>query len=303
MNKSIAVANAAKKEEQMYATIAVIVPTLGFIAAIWWAANYGFSWVDLALLVGMYSLTNLGITAGFHRFFAHRSFKTGRVMEVLLAIAGSMALQGPVLFWCAIHRKHHQCSETPEDPHSPYQHGEGIKGFLKGLWHSHIGWMLNGNLENWARYVPDLLKDKLIFKMNYWYFYWVLLGLLIPAVLGGLLTTSWQGMISGLLWGGFARMFLLHHTSWNIGSICHLYGFQPYETKDESRNNLICALLVFGEGWHNNHHAFPSSARHGLKWWQFDLTYLVIQLLEKIGLVWDVNLPTQKMLEAKVKTL
>ena len=301
MKQSIPVANAAKKQEQMYAKIAIIVPTLGFIAAIWWSANYGFSWVDLALLVGMFSLTNLGITAGFHRFFAHHSYKTTKPVQVLLAIAGSMALQGPVLFWSAIHRKHHQYSDSFEDPHSPYKHGEGIEGRLKGWWHSHVGWMFDRDSENWIRYVPDLLKDKLIFKMSYWYFYWVLLGLLIPAILGGLLTTTWQGMISGLLWGGFARIFLLHHTTWSVNSIGHIYGFQQYETKDESKNNLILGLLGFGGGWHNNHHAFPLSARHGLKWWQLDIAYLFISLLQKIGLVWDVNLPTQKMLETKVK--
>ncbi|MDJ0718183.1 MAG: acyl-CoA desaturase [Prochloraceae cyanobacterium] len=282
------------------ALIAIITPLLGSIAAFFWFGIHGINSVDLSLCLGMYAITTLGITAGFHRLFTHRSFATGKVMQILLGIAGSMAVQGPVLFWAASHRRHHQNSDRPDDPHSPNIDGQGIPILFNGFWHAHIGWMLNHNSENWVRYIPDLLRDKLIFRLNQWYFYWIFLGLLIPAILGGLLTWTWQGILSGLLWGGFLRIFLVHHTTWSINSICHLYGSRPYETKDESTNNFLCALLTFGEGWHNNHHAFPTSARHGLKWWQIDITYLVIYLLEKGGLVWNLKIPNSSMLEAKI---
>ena len=292
--------NAAKQEERQIALLAIITPPLGLIAAIIVLWGHGISSVELSLCLGMYAMTTLGITLGFHRLFTHRSFATGKVMQILLGIAGSMAVQGPVLFWAATHRRHHLKSDHPEDPHSPNINGPGIRNQLHGFWHAHIGWMLNHDSENWVRYVPDLLRDRLIFRLNQWYFYWVFLGLLIPAILGGLLTLTWQGILSGLLWGGFVRIFFVHHSTWSINSICHLYGSHPYETKDQSTNNVFCALWAFGEGWHNNHHAFPASARHGLEWWQIDITYLVIYLLEKSGLAWNLKIPTSDMLKAKI---
>jgi stearoyl-CoA desaturase (Delta-9 desaturase) len=291
--------NSAKQLERQIALVIVITPWLGTIVACIFSFHHGVGWVELGLCGSMYVFTMLGITAGFHRLFAHRSFQTNKTIQVLLGIAGSMAAQGPVLFWVACHRRHHQNSDRADDPHSPQLHGEGCKGRLLGLWHSHIGWMFHHDSENWVRFVPELLKDALIFQIHNLYFVWVFLGLLIPAILAGLLTGTWSGMISGLLWGGFVRIFLVHHSTWSINSICHLYGSRTYQTDDASRNNFVCALLTCGEGWHNNHHAFPSSARHGLEWWQFDLTYIVIYLLEKTGSVWDKKIPTTKMLAAK----
>ncbi len=225
-----------------------------------------WKFVDIQICLGMYALTTLGITAGYHRLFAHRSFQTNKTIKVLLGTLGSMAVQGPILFWVATHRRHHLVSDRPEDPHSPVSQEKTFLSRAKGFWCSHIGWMLNHDPENRTKYVPDLLRDKLVFQLNQWYFYWVFLGLFIPAVLGGLLVNSWQGIVSGLLWGGFVRIFLVHHITWSINSICHLFGSRPYHTGDQSTNNWICGLLAFGEGWHNNHHAFPNSARHGLKW-------------------------------------
>jgi stearoyl-CoA desaturase (Delta-9 desaturase) len=291
--------NSAKQLERQIALVIVLTPWLGTIAACTLGFHHGVGWVELGLCGSMYVFTMLGITAGFHRLFAHRSFQTNKTIQVLLGIAGSMAAQGPVLFWVACHRRHHQNSDRANDPHSPQLHGEGGKGRLLGLWHSHIGWMFNHDSENWVRFVPELLKDALIFQIHNLYFVWVFLGLLIPAILAGLLTGTWSEMISGLLWGGFVRIFLVHHSTWSINSICHLYGSRTYQTDDASRNNFVCALLTCGEGWHNNHHAFPSSARHGLEWWQFDFTYIIIYLLEKSGFVWDKKIPTTKMLAAK----
>lgn len=289
----------AKEEERQVALSAITLPFLGCIAAIFWAWRFGLSLLDLELFLGMYVLTTLGVTAGFHRLFTHRSFEAGKVIQVLLAIAGSMAVQGPVIFWVASHRKHHQYSDQQDDLHSPHFGGDGTCGSLKGFYHSHMGWMLNHDSGNWVKYVPDLLRDQLLFKLNQWYFYWVFLGLLLPAILGALLTRTWQGTLSGLLWGGFARIFIVHHVTWSINSICHLFGSQPYATMDRSRNNFIFGILALGEGWHNNHHAFQNSARHGLLWWQLDLTYILIFSLERCSLVWNVKLPAMTILKAK----
>lgn len=291
--------NSAKQLERQIALVVILTPWIATISAFALLWKHGIGRVELGLCLSMYVLTTLGITVGFHRLFTHRSFQTGKTIQVILGIMGSMAVQGPLLFWVACHRRHHQNSDRSHDPHSPHLSGQDMRGRLIGLWHSHIGWMLNHDSEDWVRFVPELLRDQLIFKINNLYFVWVCLGLLIPAILGGLLTWTWQGMISGLLWGGFVRIFLVHHSTWSINSICHLYGSYNYETNDQSKNNFLCALLSCGEGWHNNHHAFPSSARHGLEWWQFDLSYIVIYLLKKIGFIWDVKIPTAKMLESK----
>lgn len=291
--------NAAKQLERRIAIGVVVTPFIGTIAALVWMGVYGISSVDVGLFLIMYAITTLGITAGFHRLFTHRSFKTGKTIQVLLGIAGSMAAQGPVLFWTACHRRHHASSDDSNDPHSPNVGGEGIWGKFLGLWHAHIGWMFNHNNENWLKYVPDLLRDNLIFKVSQWYFFWVFLGFLIPAILGGFLSHSWQGTISGLLWGGFVRMFVVHQSTWSINSICHSFGSRSYETNDYSTNNLICALLAFGEGWHNNHHAFQTSAKHGIEWWQVDVTYWLIYILEKLGWASNVNLPNACLLKAK----
>lgn len=273
----------AQKEEQMMALWVILIPTLGTIVAIVWSFLSGLNLIDLEICGFMYFLTTLGITVGYHRLNTHHSFQVNKTIKVFLTIMGSMAVQGPILFWAATHRRHHKLSDRPEDIHSP----------VKGFGHAHMGWMLNHEPENWAKYVPDLLRDKLIFQLNQWYFYWVFLGLLIPTILGGLLHNSWQGCISGLLWGGFVRIFLVHHVTWSINSVCHLFGSRAYPTEDDSTNNWICGLLACGEGWHNNHHAFPNSARHGLEWWQIDVSYYLIYCLEKIGLAKNIKLPNK----------
>jgi stearoyl-CoA desaturase (delta-9 desaturase) len=170
---------------------------------------------------------------------------------------------------------------------------------LKGLWYSHCGWLFTRDNPKLASYIPDLMKSKTLTWVSNTFTIWVVIGLLIPTVLGGVLTMSWTGALFGFVWGGLARIFLVHHVTWSINSVCHLWGSQPYRSHDESRNNVIFGVLAMGEGWHNNHHAFPTSARHGLAWWQVDLSYYIIRGMEILGLAWQVRVPAPATLEAK----
>lgn len=264
--------------------IAVVLPLLGFAAVVVSFWGRGFSWVDFGLLIGMYAITAIGITVGYHRLFTHRAFETNRVVQFVLAVLGAMAVEGPLLRWVAIHRRHHQHSDTHEDPHSPHEYGDSFLGVLRGLWHAHVGWFFEPDPPNLQHYAKDLHQSALLRTASCLFPLWVALGLLIPAALGGLLTGTWTGVVSGLLWGGLARIFLVHHVTWSINSICHLWGSQPFRTGDQSRNNFLFGVLGFGEGWHNNHHAFPTSARFGLRWWQIDLGYWLISVLVLLGL-------------------
>jgi stearoyl-CoA desaturase (delta-9 desaturase) len=278
-----------------FATLCIIIlPFAGFIGAIVYLWGWGVSWVELSLMLSMYVLTVLGITVGFHRLFTHKAFETSRFMQCALAILGSMAVQGSLIQWVALHRRHHQYSDMPNDVHSPHHHEEGILGMLRGAWHSHIGWFFVPNPPEIQRYVKDILRSKLLRTVSALFPLWVAIGLLIPTVLGGVLTHSWSGALLGLLWGGLGRVFLVHHVTWSINSVCHLWGGRPYKTKDQSRNNLLFGILGLGEGWHNNHHAFPVSARHGLKWWQIDVSYWVIRTMAFLKLAWNIKLPTQR---------
>lgn len=272
--------------------IAIVVPLAAVLVTPLYVWEWGFRWTDLAVLVGMYVLTALGVTIGFHRLFVHRSFETYLWVKVVLAVMGSMALQGPLLRWVGLHRWHHQHSDTPEDPHSPQHGGAGFVGLAKGFWHAQIGWFFEADPPNLARYSSDLSKSRTLRVISALFPLWVALGLVLPAVVGGLLSQSWMGALSGLIWGGLVRIFLVHHVTWSVNSACHLWGSQPYKSDDESRNNALFGVLAMGEGWHNTHHAFPTSARHGLRWWEIDLSYWVIDAMARLSLVWDVKLPT-----------
>jgi stearoyl-CoA desaturase (delta-9 desaturase) len=279
--------------------VAVVVPFAGLAAAAFFLWGWGFSWAPLWLLLGMYLATAVGITVGFHRLFSHRSFETTGVVRFVLAALGSMAVQGPLLKWVAMHRRHHQHSDGPGDPHSPHLHGGGLLGLLRGLWHAHLGWVFKPDPPGLDRYVKDLRQDSPVRVASSLFPLWVALGLLLPAALGGLLVGSWWGALLGLLWGGLARVFLVHHVTWSINSVCHLWGGRPYRSDDESRNNFLFGVLGLGEGWHNNHHAFPTSARHGLRWWQIDVSYWAIRALALLGLAWNVRLPQERALAAQ----
>jgi len=285
--------------ESFATLVAVVVPLLGVIVAVCGMWGWAFTWVEMALLLGMYLATGLGVTIGFHRLFAHRSFETVLPVKFLLAVLGSMSVQGPLLRWVATHRRHHQHSDQAEDPHSPHRFGGGFRGVLAGWWHAHVGWMFMPERPSLARYVRDLRRDKLLRLVSRSFSVWVVLGLAIPTGLGAFLTGAWTGALLGFLWGGLVRIFLVHHLTWSINSICHLWGRRPFKCDDESRNNTICGVLAFGEGWHNNHHAFPYSARHGLRWWEFDLSYIVICGMELLGLAWRVRVPAHDAIVAK----
>ena len=289
----------APKLQRFAALLVIVVPFAGLVAAIVCLWGWAFTWVELTLLLGGYLATGFGITVGYHRLFTHRSFDTSRPIKFLLGVLGSMAVQGTILHWVAIHRQHHQHSDGSEDPHSPCHFGGGVRGVLAGLWHAHVGYLFGPHPSGLARYIGDLRKDKLVRRMSKLFPLWVFVGLLIPAVLGGVLTLSWTGVLLGFIWGGLVRVFLVHHVTWSINSVCHLWGTQPFNTHDHSRNNVIFGVLGFGEGWHNNHHAFPNSARHGLRWWQLDLSYMIIWAMSKVGLAQDVRVPSKDRVIAR----
>jgi stearoyl-CoA desaturase (Delta-9 desaturase) len=237
-----------------------------------------------------YTLTGLGITVGYHRLFTHRSFKTTRSLRAVLAVLGAMAVEGPVIEWVSTHRKHHRFSDAEGDPHSPHLHpAQGWRGKLRGLGHAHVGWIFRGQDQaNPARYAKDLLADKDLCFISRTFPLWVAVGLAVPFGLGYALTGTLVGALTGLLWGGTVRIFLLHHVTFSINSLCHCFGRRPFSTGDESRNLAWLAPLAFGESWHNNHHAFPTSARHGLHLRQLDPGAWLIAGLERCHLAWDV---------------
>jgi stearoyl-CoA desaturase (Delta-9 desaturase) len=276
-----------------------LVSSLGLAIAIFqlWFSDIG--WLEVGLLFFMATITGIGITVGFHRHFAHKAFNTNQAMRIILAISGSMAGQGAIVAWVSVHRCHHQYTDLDGDPHSPHLHGEGIWGRLRGLWHAHIGWLLDGKLPNSLVFAKDLIRDPVISKINQLYPLWILLGLIVPAMLGGILTRTWIGTFQGFIWGGVARLFLSFNGGYVINSIAHVYGNRNFDLGDRSTNNIWLAVPTFGEGWHNNHHAFPNSAKFGLKWWQIDLGYWAIRVLETMGLAWDVKVPAAIAIESK----
>src|SRR6266571_757938 len=255
----------------------VIIPLLATIFAIgllWQRAVY---WSDLVLLVTMYTFVALGVTVGYHRMLTHRSFRPHPVIKCVLLILGSMAWEGPALEWAATHIKHHAQADREGDPHSP----------VEGFFHAHLGWLFNDRTADPNVYCRNLVQDPMVTFISRTFLLWAVLSLLIPFALGG-----W----TGLLWGGLARIFLTHHVTWSVNSVCHTFGKREFETNDRSRNEWIVGLLAFGEGWHNNHHAFPRSAFHGLHWWQFDLSGYFIWMLEQLGLARDVYRVSPAML-------
>ncbi len=279
--------------------IVVVVPFAAFIVAIFWLWGWGVSWSPLVMLGILGVLTTLGVTVGFHRLLTHQSFQTTRPVKAILMALGSMTAEGPAVKWAAVHRLHHQHSDDAHDPHSPHSEGEGLMGLLRGLWHAHAGWLFEADRPGLTRYVPDLMADRQVQLHSRLFGFWVLVGLLIPTVVVGLITMSWVGALQGLIWGGLLRIFLVHHLTWSINSICHLWGSRPFQTRDHSRNNPIFGVLGLGEGWHNNHHAFPTSARHGLRWWEIDVSFMVIRGLAWARLAWKVRLPAPETMAAK----
>jgi stearoyl-CoA desaturase (delta-9 desaturase) len=270
----------------------VLLPFAGFVAGVvllWGTSLVGVT--DLVLFAVLYVATAYGITLGFHRLLTHRSFATYRPIRYLFAVLGSMAVEGPVITWVADHRKHHAFADEDGDPHSPHTtHGTGLTATLKGLWHAHVGWLFetHGRASS-KRFAPDLVADPGMRRINRGFPLIALASLLVPFLLGFALSgASLVGGLSALLWGGLVRIFLVHHVTWSINSICHFFGRRRFETDDESTNVFWLALPSLGEAWHHNHHAFPRSAFHGLRWYELDPSGWVILGLERVGLAWDV---------------
>ncbi|MGE3180563.1 MAG: acyl-CoA desaturase, partial [Phycisphaerae bacterium] len=230
----------APVSQQVIVFLAVVLPFVAFIAAIilMWGRG-GVYWPELTVFGLMYFITGFGVTIGYHRLFTHRSFETIRPVKWIFAIAGSMAVEGPLLKWVAMHRRHHQHSDEHHDPHSPHGWGAGLKGVIAGFWHAHVGWLFLADPPELEKYVKDLHEDRALRTISHLFPLWVVLGLLIPTVLGGIMTQSWLGALLGFIWGGLVRVFMVHHITWSINSVCHLWGSKTYKSKDESRNNAI----------------------------------------------------------------
>jgi stearoyl-CoA desaturase (delta-9 desaturase) len=280
--------------------LGVFLPLGGLVAAVvlLWNSLVGFE--ALAITAVLYVLTGLGISLGFHRLLAHRAFDAATSVRAVLAILGTMAMEGPVTKWVANHRKHHAFSDEDGDPHSPHlTDHEGFAGAVTGLWHAHVGWILSGDRAAPERYARDLINDPVIAFVHRTSALWVGVGFVVPFAAGFAISGSAEGALIALLWGGAVRIFLLHHMTFAINSLCHFAGSRRFPTDDESRNVSWLAPLAFGEAWHNNHHAFPTSAFHGLRRWEIDPGGLVIRGLERLGLVWNVKRVSSERQEAK----
>jgi stearoyl-CoA desaturase (delta-9 desaturase) len=279
----------------------VTLPFAALLVAIPVAWGGWLSLTDALLAVGFYLISGFGVTVGFHRYFTHGSFKAKRPVRIFLALAGSLAIQGNVIQWVADHRRHHAFSDMEGDPHSPWRYGSSVLGLTKGLFHAHVGWMFHRELSNRARFAPDLVADKDLNRIDKLFPLLVATSLLAPALLGGLITWSWQGALTAFFWAGLVRVGLLHHVTWSINSVCHVFGDRPFAVRgdDKAANFWPLAIISLGESWHNLHHSDPTCARHGALRGQVDPSARMIWLLEKLGWVHSVRWPKPERLAAK----
>lgn len=272
-----------------FATLTV--PTLGFFAALYllWAGDV--TTTDWVLFAAMYFVHMGGITIGFHRYLAHKSFKTSAVIEGALMISGSLAGQGPIMFWVTEHRRHHRFSDHEGDPHSPNLFGQDLKGKLRGLWHAHMPWMLSDESSRWSVFAPDVLRDRRLFFYHRTYWIWMAAGVAVPTLIGFAVGHTLMAAFTAFIFGGLARIFVANQAAWCVGSICHMIGSRPFNNDDRSANNWPVAVFTFGEGLQNNHHAFPGSYRHAVTAWEPDLSGWILTALGKVRLVWDLRQP------------
>ena len=278
----------------------VAVPLLAVLAAVPLAWGWGLGWHDIVLAFAFYVITGMGITMGFHRHFTHSSFKAARPLRVSLAIAGSMAIEGPVLVWVADHRRHHKYSDKEGDPHSPWRFGNDWKALTKGFLYAHIGWLFNPNQTSQEKFCPDLLADAPIRRVSNTFPLWVAISLFAPALIGGLWSMSLAGALTAFFWASLVRICLLHHVTWSINSVCHTFGNEDFDVRDKSRNVAWLAIPSFGESWHNLHHSDPTCARHGALEGQIDISARAIWIAEKLGWAWDVRWPDEQRLSGKL---
>jgi stearoyl-CoA desaturase (delta-9 desaturase) len=288
------------RKEQIALGIFIVVPFLAVIAAVPIAWGGWLGWSDVVIMVLMYWLTGHGITVGFHRLFTHKSYKPNRAVKVFWAIAGSMAIQGPVIRWVADHRKHHKFSDRDGDPHSPWRYGKDLKALTKGFLYAHMMWLFNPEQTPQRKYAPDLMKDRDLVKISKQFPAWVAVSLIAPAVMGALVTWSWQGGLTAFFWASLVRVSLLHHVTWSINSICHTIGDRPFVSRDKSANVWWLAIPSMGESWHNLHHADPTCARHGVLKGQVDTSARIIWAMEKAGWVSDVRWPVKERIDSKL---
>ena len=276
----------------------VAVPMLALLAAIPFAWGWGLGWHDIVIAAFFYWLSGWGVTVGYHRYFTHSSFKAKTGLRVALAVAGSLAMEGPVVTWVSDHRRHHKYSDREGDPHSPWRYGDDAKALAKGLLWAHLLWLFDPNQTSQEKFSPDLLADRKIKIVDSLFGPLVGVSLLLPAVIGGLWGGSWHAAITAFFWAGLVRVTLLHHVTWSINSICHTFGDTEFKARDKSRNVSWLAIASFGESWHNLHHADPTCARHGALKGQIDSSARVIWIFEKLGWVYNVRWPDEARLAA-----
>ena len=277
--------------QQIMLALFIAVPFLALLAAVPLAWGWGLSWRDIGLAVVMYAITGHGVTVGFHRCFTHHSFRAARWLRIIMAVCGSMAIEGPVINWVADHRKHHRFSDKDGDPHSPWRYGQSVAALTKGFMYSHIGWLFDVEQTSKTKYAPDLCKDRDIERVQHTFGLWVVVSMLTPPLIGGLWSMSWHGALTAFFWGSLVRVALLHHLTFAINSVCHITGRRPYKSRDRSGNVWWLALPSMGEAWHNFHHAEPRSARHGVGRLEIDTSAMIIKVMEKLHWISDVRWP------------
>jgi stearoyl-CoA desaturase (delta-9 desaturase) len=285
--------------EQVALGLFIGIPFLALLAAIPVAWGGWLGWHDVVIAVVMYAIAGHGITVGFHRYFTHGAFKASRSLKIGLAVAGSLAIEGPVIRWVADHRKHHKFSDKDGDPHSPWRYGNNLPALMKGLFYAHMGWLFDEEQTPQKTYAPDLLKDPDLVRVSRAFPYITAFSLIFPAVVGGLWSMSIAGALTAFFWASLVRVALLHHVTWSINSICHAMGERPFKSRDRSGNVWWLSVLSMGEAWHNFHHADPTSARHGVLRFQFDTSARVIWFFEKFGWAHDVRWPKPERIESR----
>jgi stearoyl-CoA desaturase (Delta-9 desaturase) len=281
----------------------VVIPMLAVLAAVPLAWGWGLGWRDIMIGFVFYVVSGMGISMGFHRHFTHLSFKAAKPLRVALAIAGSLAIEGPLLVWVADHRRHHKYSDREGDPHSPWRFGNDVRALSKGFLYAHVGWLFDPNQTSQQKFCPDLLADRSIRRVSNNFGVWAAVSLLGPALVGGLWSMSWLGAVTAFFWASLVRVCLLHHVTWSINSVCHTFGNEDFDVRDKSRNVAWLAILSFGESWHNLHHADPTCARHGALKGQIDISARVIRWAEQLGWVWHVRWPDEQRLSGKLTGL